>query len=61
MKPHTRTAVQRALEAAERLGVRVLVREPKPGSGMFIVRPGRGSGLHEELSDTPHREPPRTS
>ena len=61
MTPEKKTAIERALEEAERLGVPVTVRESKPGSGMFIARPGRDPAPYDEPSDTPHPKPSRTS
>jgi hypothetical protein len=61
VKPHKKTATERALEAAEREGVQVTVRKSRPGSGFFIARPGRGPVPPDEPSDDPHPEGPRTS
>ena len=54
-----KTATERVLEAAERAGVRVTVRKSTPGSGMIIVRPGVGPGLHGGVGKKAPSERPR--
>jgi hypothetical protein len=43
VKRHEKTAIERLLEEAERLGVPVKVRAGNPRSGVIILRPGVSS------------------
>jgi hypothetical protein len=56
VEPPKKTAIERAIEAAAREGVRIVVRPPRPRSGIMIVRLGGDAAPRAELPDESARK-----